>query len=99
MDFAIPNNTDPQILIEVSYQTTTSSSMGDKAKHEINVNNQIKKHYPNCMFIGFIDGAGWLSRKGDLKRLVGAFDYVFTFHNTQLKEFEKLILEKYGDVQ
>ena len=94
MDFAIPNRKEPQILIEVSYQSTTSSSMGDKAKHEVTVRKDIKSKYGNCLFLGFIDGAGWLVRESDLEILVSAFDDVFTFNKDELDRFETFVKEK-----
>lgn len=32
-------------------------------------------------------------RKGDLKRMVTAYEDVFTFHKEELKRFEKLLIE------
>jgi len=91
MDFIIPNKKNPLIIIESSFLATTSSGQGDKSKTEISINTLIKKHYPQAIFIGFIDGIGWYVRKGDLKRMVTAYDDVFTFHQDELKRFEKLL--------
>lgn len=91
MDFIIPNKKNPLIIIESSFLATTSSGQGDKSKTEISINTLIKKHYPQAIFIGFIDGIGWYVRKGDLKRIVTAYDDVFTFHQDELKRFEKLL--------
>jgi hypothetical protein len=44
------------------------------------VGQLIKEHYPKAKFIGFIDGVGWYVRRRDLKRMIDAFDDVFTFH-------------------
>ena len=74
MDFIIPDQDNPLLIIESSYVVTTSSGQGDKAKTEINVAKLIKKHYPKALFIGFVDGIGWYVRKNDLKRMVGAYD-------------------------
>ena len=89
MDFIIPNREDPQIVIEASYLTTTSSGQGDKAKTEIAVSKLINKHYPNTHFWGFVDGIGWYVRKKDLERIVGAFEDVFTLKKTELKRFSE----------
>lgn len=94
MDFIIPNRSNPKVIIESSYLNTTSSGQGDKAKTEIQVSEQIKKFYPTSKFIGFIDGLGWYVRKGDLKRMVMAFEDVFTFQKDELKRFEKFIIEE-----
>ncbi|MBE7446700.1 MAG: hypothetical protein HS132_16305 [Planctomycetia bacterium] len=69
---------------------TTSSGQGDKSKAEISIDLLIKGHYPKAQFIGFIDGIGWYVRKGDLKRMVAAYEDVFTFYKEELKRFERL---------
>lgn len=91
MDFIIPNKTSPVIIIESSFLTTTSSGQGDKSKTEISIRDLIKIHYPKAHFIGFIDGIGWYVRKGDLQRMVSAYDDVFTFHTTELKRFHSFL--------
>ena len=94
MDFIIPNKENPIIIAECSFLATTSSGQGDKSKTEISIDTLIKEHYPNATFIGFVDGIGWYVRKGDLKRMVTAYEDVFTFHKDELKRFEKLLIEK-----
>tara|TARA_Y100000590_G_C15724933_1_gene1014894 strand:+ start:1040 stop:2062 length:1023 start_codon:yes stop_codon:yes gene_type:complete len=91
MDFIIPSKESPELIIEVVKVITTSSGMGDKAKTEIQMHNTIQTHYPNSLFIGFVDGVGWLVREGDLKRMVSGQDDVFTFHEDELKRFEHFI--------
>jgi hypothetical protein len=87
MDFVISDKKSPKILIECSFEVTTSSAMGDKATTEIQVNSDIKRHYKKTAFIGFVDGVGWYARQSDLAKLVVAFDNVFTFEETELKRF------------
>jgi len=96
MDFIIPNQENPLLIIESSYVVTTSSGQGDKAKTEINVARLIKKYYPKALFIGFVDGIGWYVRKNDLKRMVGAYDDVFTFHKQELNRFKELVSTIFG---
>lgn len=93
MDFIIPNKTLPKMIIECSYSVTTASGMGDKAKTEKTVANYLKKNYPNVNFVGFVDGIGWYVRRGDLKRMVEAYDFVFTFSKNELGKFEDLLME------
>ena len=95
MDFIIPNKKKPIVIVESSYLATTSSGQGDKSKTEISIDTLIKEHYPNATFVGFVDGIGWYVRKGDLKRMVSAYEDVFTFHKDELKRFEKLLIEKF----
>ncbi len=94
MDFIIPNKDNPIIIIECSFLVTTSSGQGDKSKTEQNIDSLIKKHYPSASFIGFVDGIGWYVRKGDLERMVTAYEDVFTFHKDELERFKKLLIEK-----
>lgn len=91
MDFIIQNKIEPVIIVECSFLATTSSGQGDKSKTEISINQLIKSHYPKAKFIGFVDGIGWYVRKGDLKRMVTAYEDVFTFHKDELQRFEKII--------
>ena len=95
MDFIIPNKENPLIIAESSFLATTSSGQGDKSKTEISIDALIKTHYPEATFIGFVDGIGWYVRKGDLKRMVTAYEDVFTFHKDELQRFEKLLIEKF----
>lgn len=94
MDFIIPNKKNPLIIAESSFLVTTSSGQGDKSKTEISIDSLIKEHYPEASFIGFIDGIGWYVRKGDLRRMVTAYEDVFTFHNDELKRFEQVLKDK-----
>ena len=81
--------------LELAYlEYKTSSGQGNKSKTEISIDALIKEHYPNAVFIGFVDGIGWYVRKGDLKRMVTAYEDVFTFHKDELSRFEKLLIEK-----
>lgn len=91
MDFIIPNKENPRIIAESSFLVTTSSGQGDKSKTEILIRQLIKRHYPKAKFIGFVDGIGWYVRKEDLKRMVAAYEDVFTFHRDELARFENLL--------
>ncbi|MEI6090438.1 MAG: DpnII family type II restriction endonuclease [bacterium] len=95
MDFIIPNKKNPLLIVESSFLATTSSGQGDKSKTEISIDTLIREHYPNAKFIGFVDGIGWYVRKGDLARMVTAYEDVFTFHKDELERFEKLLIETF----
>lgn len=97
MDFIIPNKKNPLIIAESSFLATTSSGQGDKSKTEISIDALIKSHYPNATFIGFVDGIGWYVRKGDLKRMVTAYEDVFTFHKDELQRFEQLLIKTFKE--
>jgi hypothetical protein len=93
MDFIVPDKVSPRLIIECSYLVTTGSGMGDKAKTEKTVADYLKENYPDVIFVGFVDGIGWYVRKGDLHRIVEAYDFVFTFHKEELQKFDKLLEE------
>ncbi len=93
MDFIIPDKRNPKVVIESSYMTTTASHQGDKSKTEIQIDGLIKQHYPDAHFWGFVDGIGWYVRKGDLQRMVNAYQDVFTFHKRELERFQTQLLE------
>jgi len=95
MDFIIPNKKNPLLIAESSFLATTSSGQGDKSKTEISIDTLLKEHYPKAKFIGFVDGIGWYVRKGDLKRMVTAYEDVFTFHKDELQRFENLLIETF----
>lgn len=98
MDFIIPNRENPKIIVESSYVVTTSSGQGDKAKTEQGIAKSIKGNYPDTVFVGFLDGFGWLVRRGDLKRMAMAYDDVFTFRNDELDRFRRLVIKAFkGD--
>jgi len=97
MDFIIPNKKNPKIIIECSYLATTSSGQGDKSKTEISIDSLLKQHYRDAHFWGFVDGIGWYVRKNDLKRMVTAYEDVFTFQQAELERFEKSIKEVYSE--
>ncbi|MDR3049755.1 MAG: hypothetical protein LBV16_07990 [Elusimicrobiota bacterium] len=96
MDFIIPNKQNPRVIIESSFLATTSSGQGDKSKTEISIDSLLKLYYPKAQFIGFVDGIGWYVRKGDLKRMITAYEDVFTFHKEELNRFEKLLRDTFG---
>lgn len=95
IDFIIPDKNNPKILVECSFLETTSSGMGDKSKTEIAIYSLIKKHYPSSRFVGFVDGIGWYVRKGDLKRMVSAYEDVFTYHAEELARFKDLLIREF----
>jgi hypothetical protein len=45
------------------------------------------RYFPNARSVGFVDGIGWYVRQGDLKRMVRAFDDIFTFQEQELERF------------
>lgn len=96
MDFIIPNKRRPRVIVESSYAVTTSSAMGDKAKTEMTVAKEIQSYYEYAIFVGFVDGIGWLARQSDLKRLLSAFKNVFTYAPGELDRFIEFLDDVFG---
>jgi len=96
MDFIIPDKKNPKIIIESSFLVTTSSGQGDKSKTEGTIKKLINKYYPKAKFIGFVDGIGWYVRKGDLMRMVSAYDDVFTFHKSEIERFKQFLKSEFN---
>ncbi len=94
MDFIIPNKQSPLVILECSYMTTTSSNQGDKSKTEQGVSSLIKEYYPHATFIGLVDGIGWYVRRGDLARMVEAYDDVFTLDTQEQLRFTEWLSRK-----
>lgn len=95
MDFIIPDKKNPKIIIESSFLVTTSSGQGDKSKTEGVIKKLIGKYYPKAKFVGFVDGIGWYVRKGDLMRMVSAYDDVFTFHKDEVERFKQFLKKEF----
>lgn|GEM_PF-110865 len=93
MDFLIPCAAKPKLIVECSYLVTTSSGQGDKSKTELAVAKLIKRHYEDALFVGIVDGIGWLVRRQDLRRMVEAYDDVFTLHSTETNRFKSFVKE------
>lgn len=96
MDFIIPGQDDPRVIIESSFLSTTSSGQGDKAKAVTNVSSRIQTFYPEALFVGFVDGLGWYVRKNDLETMVSAFHDVFTYHHEERARFRRLLKDVFN---
>lgn len=92
MDFVIPSKAHPAVIAESSFLVTTASGQGDKSKTELAVRQLLHRHYPRARFFGFVDGIGWYARQGDLRRMVAAYDDVFTYRDDELARFQRALL-------
>lgn len=99
MDFTIPNNTDPHVIIEVSYQITTGSGQTTKRVDMVKTSQDIRSHNiqygKKIAFVNFIEGLGWISRQGDMKRIYECSDYVINLQTLDL--LESIILQHVPD--
>lgn len=97
IDFVIPNTENPKILIEVSYMVTTGSGQSTKRETMISVakeiNNRNMHDSEKIIFVNVIDGAEWIARQKDLKRIYNASDYIINMDN--LNELKRILLYYY----
>jgi hypothetical protein len=95
LDFCIPNEDDPYVIIESSFQVTTGSGQTTKREVEIETSAVIRGHNiqnsKNIAFVNLCDGAGWIGRQADLKRIYSASDYMLTINT--LNHLEEIILQ------
>ncbi len=97
VDIAIPNTSDPRILIMSSYQLTTSSSQSSKANEQARMYEDVRRHNgsrgrrgrPHVQFINVIDGGGWLERPKDLQTMWSECDYCFP--HSRLKDLKAVL--------
>ena len=86
VDIAIPDTSEPQILIMSSYQITTSSAQSSKANEQLRMYQDVRSHNssrgqrnkPDVLFVNVIDGGGWLARPNDLQTMWRECDYCFS---------------------
>lgn len=102
VDIAIPNRTEPKVLIMISYQVTTGSGQSTKANEQRQMYNMIQslnrsrsQRYivesavSDRMFVNVVDGGGWIARQRDLHQLWLNSDYFLTFNT--LAKLESII--------
>ncbi len=74
IDHAIPSLEDPYVMVMVSYMETTSSNQTTRANEQQAMYQKIigeNVRYPNNqrVFVNVVDGAGWLARRSDLRKM------------------------------
>ncbi|MCP8970928.1 DpnII family type II restriction endonuclease [Ectobacillus ponti] len=87
--FVLESPQDPKIIIDVSYNVTTSSSQGSKkeaVRKTVEVLNDQYKLGNKIIYVNFLDGAGWIGRQADMREIHRCSDYVLNFNNLNLLE-------------
>lgn len=76
LDFVIPSEGHPIVLIESGLFETTARELSDKARVESLGLQEIEQTYPDACFVRVTDGVGWKRRGGrDLANLIEASHY------------------------
>ncbi|NWG16085.1 MAG: hypothetical protein HXY41_05560 [Chloroflexi bacterium] len=104
IDHAIPSTAEPFIFIMTSYMETTSSSQTQRANEQremyLVIQNDNLRYGSKRIFINFVDGAGWLARRPDLRKLHESCDYIINLKTLDRLEAIvcKYVPEKYFTV-
>ncbi len=79
VDLAIPYLDDPYIMIMMSYMETTSSSQTSRANEQREMMSEIEndnyRYGTQRVLVNLIDGAGWLARLSDLRKMHATCHY------------------------
>ena len=80
VDHVIPSLEDPYVLVMTSYMETTSSGQTARANEQQAMYTRIigenTRHAPiERVFVNVVDGAGWLARRSDLRKMHAGCHY------------------------
>lgn len=79
VDHAVPSCDNPFVLVMASYMETTSSSQTARANEQQAMYQKIigenVRYGTKRVFVNVVDGAGWLARRSDLRKLFDGCDY------------------------
>lgn len=82
--FIIPDNKQPRILINCSYNITTSSTQTRFSEAISRTRDKIKQSGKKIIIVTIIEGAGWIGRQSDLKTIYDNSDYTLNLANIGL---------------
>ena len=80
----IPNVRNPRVLIDYSYNITTSSTQSRYAEKVKTTQEIIAKSGKKIVTINVIEGAGWVGRQSDLRQIYDYSDYTLNVANIGL---------------
>jgi hypothetical protein len=91
IDHAIPSLDDPYVMVMVSYMETTSSNQTARANEQQAMYQKIigeNVRYPNNqrVFVNVVDGAGWLARRSDLRKMYEGCHYCLNMQTIEQLE-------------
>lgn len=96
IDHVITSLENPYVMVMVSYMETTSSGQTARANEQQAMYQKIigenirysKKKY---VFVNIVDGAGWLARRSDLKKMFKGCDFCLNIKT--ISQLESIILK------
>lgn len=86
VDVVVPELALPRVLIMASYNLTTSSAQGQRAREQETMYGLVRQYNgrranqnsPPVQFVNVVDGGGWLRRANDLAQLHRHCDYALS---------------------
>ena len=95
IDHAIPSLEEPYVMVMVSYMETTSSNQTTRANEQQAIYQKIigeNVRYPKNqrVFVNVVDGAGWLARRSDLRKIYEGCHYCLNMGT--LFQLESIVL-------
>jgi hypothetical protein len=80
VDHVIPSLDRPYVMVMVSYMETTSSGQTVRANEQAAIyqkiiGENIRRTPIRLLFVNVVDGAGWLARRSDLRKIYEGCDY------------------------
>ena len=95
-DFVIPNDIKPTVIIDLSYNVTTSSTQTRYKDNEEKAASIIREYNKTAekpiALVNILDGAGWVGRQSDLRAIHTCSTYVLHINS---KDGLKQIISKY----
>ncbi len=82
--FAIPDVENPRIVIDCSYNITTSSTQSKYADKIKDTRKQIKDKGCKMIIVSVLEGAGWVGRQSDFRTIFDNSDYTLNIANIGL---------------
>lgn len=82
--FTIPNTGNPKVVIDCSYNITTSSTQSKYADKIKEARKQIQDQGRNVIIVNVLEGAGWVGRQSDFKTIYENSDYTLNLANIGL---------------
>jgi hypothetical protein len=82
VDHALPDLENPDVLIMTSYLETTSSNQTTRANEQSEMYRQLEQYNirygTQKVLVNVLDGAGWLARRSDLRKMLHGCHYALS---------------------
>jgi hypothetical protein len=95
VDHVLPSREDAYVMIMTSYMETTSSSQTARANEQSKMFQDIEanhiRHGQRRVLINFVDGAGWLARRSDLRKMHAGCHFIVNLKT--LDQLEAIICQ------